>query len=983
MIADQRQRAEALDPARSFIVEAPAGSGKTGILVQRFLRLLSIVERPESVVAMTFTRKAAAEMKKRILDALADASRPAIPEADEFKRKTRDLATAVLTQDQSRNWNLREDPSRLQIQTIDSLCALLTRQMPILSEFGGFGEVIEEASELYLRAARQMLTSLAEGDPESQALFRRMVLHFDNDVKKLEGQIVRMLGKRDQWEHLNPCSNHQLVQDCCAVLQHAEEQLRMVFQRAGKVDFTESARAARRALGGPDRPSDLLYSLDYRLQHLLVDEFQDTSRSQYELVKALTEQWSLGDDHTLFLVGDPMQSIYRFREADVGLFLKCWQERRIGAVQVTPLVLHTNFRSTANILKWVETHCAPMMPDDNRDTGAVKFRRSSSGRQTKGTVPHVIAHIDDQGAEEAEQIVEIIRRNPGRTVAILVRSRPQTTHILPALRKAGIACEAIDIEMLRDQQHIIDLLSLTRALTNLADRVSWLACLRAPWSGLTLADLSALAEGKRDQTILDLLSDPATIQTLSVDGRWRAVRLQEILSTAVTQVGRLPLRQLVEQTWQALGGLAATQETNQREDIATLLRLIEESDEGGIIRDFSLLNQKLEFLYARPAVTGSGVVVMTIFQAKGLEFDIVILPQLGRKVRSYENELLLWTEREGTDGLTELAIAAMPQTGVEDPDYKNIADIAKLRDDNESRRLFYVACTRAIDELHLIGSVSTKQDGAQCKTPSSGTFLRLLWESQDVQDEFTGKLRRQMTTQQTSFAFPAPLNKILLRRLPADWRAPVLAANIRMEEPIRHAVASQRQVSYRWVGDTSRHAGTMVHDLLKRIAAEGLEHLTAARVFALSQLVDSELLRLGVPMGNENAATKQVLRAVTNTIRSPRGRWILSAHAEARSEWAIAGRINNLLVSGTVDRAFSDEEGNFRVIDFKNSQHSGGSLDNFLANEKQRYQPQLEQYAAVISRLVNAPVILGLYFPLHDAWLEWQFDEKVIAGTAP
>jgi len=315
LVADQQQREEAIDPARSFIVEAPAGSGKTGLLVQRFLRLLSVVERPESVVAMTFTRKAAAEMKKRVLEALTNAS----PLTD-FQRETRKLAEAALDQDRRLRWNLVDDSARLQIQTIDSLCALLTRQMPILSEFGGIGEATEEPSDLYLRAAREMLTNLAEGDENARSLFRRMILHFDNDVSKLEGHVVKMLSKRDQWEHLNPTSDAQLIQDCCAILKRAEDHLRLVFQRAGKVDFTEISRAARRALGKPEQPSDLLYSLDYRLQHLLVDEFQDTSRSQYELVKALTEQWSLNDDHTLFLVGDPMQSIYRFREADVRYF---------------------------------------------------------------------------------------------------------------------------------------------------------------------------------------------------------------------------------------------------------------------------------------------------------------------------------------------------------------------------------------------------------------------------------------------------------------------------------------------------------------------------------------------------------------------------------------------------------------------------------------------------------------------------------------
>src|SRR5436305_6799129 len=112
MIPDAAQRSEALDPSRSFIVEAPAGSGKTSLLVQRYLRLLSQVERPEAVVAMTFTRKAGAEMRERVLNAL-EKPEPG-SDANEYDRITAGLVRAVLQQDAMLGWNLRDDPSRIQ-----------------------------------------------------------------------------------------------------------------------------------------------------------------------------------------------------------------------------------------------------------------------------------------------------------------------------------------------------------------------------------------------------------------------------------------------------------------------------------------------------------------------------------------------------------------------------------------------------------------------------------------------------------------------------------------------------------------------------------------------------------------------------------------------------------------------------------------------------------------------------------------------------
>src|SRR3954468_21918861 len=111
-LADARQREEALDPYRSYIVQAPAGSGKTALLIQRYLRLLATVDRPEEILAITFTRKAAAEMRRRVLQALehADLGR-ATP--DDNARRPRQLAEAALARDRERGWGLRENASRL------------------------------------------------------------------------------------------------------------------------------------------------------------------------------------------------------------------------------------------------------------------------------------------------------------------------------------------------------------------------------------------------------------------------------------------------------------------------------------------------------------------------------------------------------------------------------------------------------------------------------------------------------------------------------------------------------------------------------------------------------------------------------------------------------------------------------------------------------------------------------------------------------
>ncbi len=219
MISDAAERERALDPERSFIVEAPAGSGKTGLLTQRFLRLLGGVERCESVVAMTFTRKAAAEMRERIHSALAAANKPADEkETDPHKLRTRELAAAAL-ENSKQSWLESAGRSgQLQIQTIDSLCAMLTRQMPVLSEFGGLGEVVEDARDLYKLAARDTVRALTEGNEQERQLFRRIALHFDNEMSRLEQQVADMLQKREQWGGLPKDSDVPLVNDFSELL---------------------------------------------------------------------------------------------------------------------------------------------------------------------------------------------------------------------------------------------------------------------------------------------------------------------------------------------------------------------------------------------------------------------------------------------------------------------------------------------------------------------------------------------------------------------------------------------------------------------------------------------------------------------------------------------------------------------------------------------------------------------------------------------
>lgn len=1132
---DQAVRERALDPRRSFIVQAPAGSGKTGLLTQRYLQLLSCVQRPESIIAITFTRKAAGEMQERILCALQQARDLPEPEAD-YEKVTWRLARKALQQDQEQGWSLLDNPGCLRIQTFDSFCSKLAAQMPLLSSFGAVPSVVEDSRRLYLQAAESTLAQL-ENNVESARHIAILLGHLDNRLDNLRELLADMLARRDQWlrhvadpadprlerenieqalqnivveallhlvqslppEHSDEllnllrfaaayCADETRIASCrdievlpqasleglgqwqaiaellltkdggwrkritvaqgfpapsssrnkeekarlaemkermqtllqalsenenfrerlaglenlpathyCdhewqilnalfALLPYSVAHLRLVFQERGEVDFAEISLRAIQALGDDDAPSDLALKLDYQIQHLLVDEFQDTSINQYALIKNLIAGWEENDGRSLFLVGDPMQSIYRFREAEVGLFLETC-ESGLAQKKLDFLQLQVNFRSCENIIDWSNKNFLKIFPPENDPlSGAVSYAASVAAKAATSEQAiklHTFIARDDQA--EAEAIVNIIRRAPAeQSIAVLVRNRSHLLQLSKQLREQGIRFQAVDIDALLNRPVVQDLLALTRALLHPADRIAWLSILRAPFCGLSLSDLHRLCVNEQARTLLDLLHDDSRRAALSADGEQRIRRVLPVLQDAMQNRARQNLRLWVEHAWLALGGPACLLHDAELVDAEEFFFLLEELDSSSEAEAISELQDRVEKLYAKPDTGADGrLQLMTIHKAKGLEFDTVIVPGLGKTPKADSSHLLYWLEQPGMHGDTDLLFGPIKSArGEQNKTAEYIQALETEKKYLENARLLYVAVTRAKKQLHLFAHAEPDSRNG-LRQPGKNTLLACLWPA--VVSQFQEQLEKQSTERAadsdiaTEMSTEPEQHTFEYRprsRLVPDWQCPPPPPGIQPIGTAAEITDSDQDIKveleFDWAGDSARQVGIVAHRLLEQIARRGVEHYRLPSVNELQVRAESMLIQTGIAHDSLAAALRQVVSAIENILNDERGRWILSGtHQQAACELALSIRIADEVRRLVIDRTFVDKDGTRWIIDYKTGSHAGAGLEAFLDSEQERYRHQLQRYAAALQKMESRKIRMALYFPLLKAWREW------------
>ena len=1102
-IIDKDIRMRALDPGCSFCVSAPAGSGKTELLIQRYLALLSRVEKPEQVLAITFTRKAAAEMRERVLQALQDAI-DEVPCESDHQHKTREFALQAMAADSEGQWNIIGNHSQLNIKTIDSFCSALTRQMPVLSEFGGQANVTDYAADLYAEAVQDLFSLLGSDSGIGDDL-RALMLHCDNDWSRLQDLLVAMLGRREQWgnylgvhqqadeaeeyllhmvrglvedalaslgQKLNPWASELLalqnyaagnlavspmahfptaqpvelagwrelrallltadkagkwraqvnvrmgfppgkgepqaykdrlkntisemnevdglLQELAAVgslpeieanseswglvlhlsrvLPMLSAQLLLVFGRHGTVDHTQVALSALQALGDEEQPTELALRMDYQLQHLLLDEFQDTAINQYDLVTRLTRGWGEHNNanpespRTIMIVGDGMQSIYGFRNANVGLFLRARAEGFNG-VLLEHLSLLSNFRSEQGIVNWVNTTFAQAFPaQDNIARGQVSYTQATAVKPTKA--PQSIGLHSFRGDSGAQQEVDFICAqiqcgiaDPDcKSIAVLARTRGHLQGILEKLKDLQLEYSAQDIDSLASSQVIVDLMSLCQLLSNPADSVAWMAVLRAPWCGLTLSDLHSLQTHTAGCSPWETLENKAVIQKLSTDGQHRISRIGVALVRAQRNRDRLALRIWLEQLWLDIQGPGAIEAVAELADAERFFQLLEQAEVEGEGLNLPWLEQRLQRLFVKAENPDSKIQVMTLHKAKGLEFDWVFIPSLQKITRRNTRPLLNWDEHTTASGSRGFLLAANDHSAEGDPSLYNYLEIQRARKElEEATRLLYVGATRAVSHLVLTANLKYNEDKGQYSTPSSGSLLGRIWPV----------YQQQMVEHEPS-AIPvleaSPGQHTLRRIEKVDWGINVASEDVIEDHP-------DGNVPRRSINRLERAVGIVVHLVLESFANSKELPVDLPDSYKRGwnkQHWQFELQRLGLSGEVLSTALDKVEVSVTKVLGDEQGRWLLSSsHQQASSELAIttAGK-NGTTVNIIIDRTFVDlMTGTRWIVDYKNSQPmEGEQRQEFLQREELAYLSQLTLYQRAMAGMGDEPITCALYF---------------------
>ena len=1115
--ADQAIRDQALSPLEGFHLEAPAGSGKTSVLLARFLTLLARVDAPEEMLALTFTRKAAGELRARVMALLWERQDPR-PDASPLDLKLRELVQKVFQQ-HGDELQLKLTPERLPIMTFHGFGAQLLKLAP--QEAGAPLEfaLLEEDEARWLKVEaleemRRRLNLRNPRDPVRQALIRRLV-RLNNDWRRLAQELSGLLSRRDSlgdflalarvsrdaaayrqlleerfqmvlqpsleklrasltgcalgqvwpgfWRELQGSAHGNLVppelpgsapadipawqavaevlltkqgdprkrlsvkdgfpegfdqkkwapliqdlpgpvvrilkqcrdltptgasaeeaaalQDLVILVGEALSVYEQLCAHRGALDFV-ALEAATLNLLAEDDPTEVMLRLDYRLKHLLVDEFQDTSVNQMQLLCRLMAGWQAGAGRTLMVVGDPKQSIYGWRQAKPRLFMASRNGLPCGGPEplpLTPLTLTTNFRATRTLITWANQVFGDTVMQGGA-AGAVFHRAEPRPGAPEGPAPYLAMFSGDSEpsarelearwlARQVAQALAILGKD--ETIGILLFTRKHLPRYLQALYDAGLAVRVREGLKLGESRTVAHLHNLARALTRPQDEVAWAATLRGPWGPQILATLARVAQMPGELWPEKL--GGFTTQTEPDDGTAALAGLAESLKLARGQVGRRPLSDILTGFLEATGaweGIAAWEGPRGVANARTYLDLLAAADDGlpeatFVKADFNL---QAAFQPPDPQAQASPVEILTVHGAKGLEFDQVFLPFLDwQPLKSEDNTPpFLLEEIPGRD-LHGLALARPYVQEKPSSLYLLLRDLKNQRVVDEARRVFYVAVTRARQRLVMSGVARLdKQGNWQSSGDSPLTWLKehyrldlppagfpLSWPDPEMDVEL-------ITEVQSLAGETAPRQE-----LPAAWDFSPEAAPFEVSFPSALAASPQETATRPESeaaadGDAARLRGVIMHRALQTLARGNPRPDAVSLAAALRQegLTRPVAAALAAEIEAELAACQA--DPFLTSLLAPDMPW-------AASEWLLEDQPQpGAIRRGVIDLVAFDGQ-DWWLLDFKTSRPAPGEdWEAFITQETEKYRPQLLAYREMAAKAkgIEPPeaIRLGVYF---------------------
>lgn len=688
-----------LDVTKSVIISSPAGSGKTEKLARRYISLLLAGNEIEKILCITFTEKAAAEMKERILNIL--------------EKENPDLFLRI-----------KEKMPLMRISTVHAFCLKLLKRFSIELGLDPSSDIMDEfeASLLWSESVYECLME----EKDKPALFFNMMK--DKGIKgwdKLYTMLNNLYYKRPISDLLLKTDYRSEGEEESKILELYSKCLSLYSDKKVErhlLDFNDLEILTYDALIKNSEWQNILYAFDEHTDHILVDEFQDTSSMQWKIIDKLTEEWrsglgakrDSGKVPTIFLVGDDKQSIYLFRGANAGVFQEA--KERLSEWMGNEFCFEEakeNFRSLPAIINFTNNLFEKLMPPSLHAGWKTRYAPFEATRHGKGRVELIAveaeANTKKSRAKEASALAKRISSLAGAyeifdeegkrpcaygDMAILLRKRTHLCLFENALRKEQIPFIVVKGIGFYDEPEVAALRELLSLLIDPLDDYSLFCVLRSPIFGIDYETLLSLIN-RDEQPLIKKLRDDLTLSYI-----FKAV------TGWIERSRSVPLAILLEDVLSETGGWKHYWEKQRHANIKKFIKLIEVYEAAG----FSGLEIREKLIKARAGdepkanISTEGmnaVKIMTVHAAKGLQFPMVFLPSLDETHSPRSNSIVIDEEE------SKISIAYEEDSLKR----KKIPVFARRKEKEfeEEKRLFYVAVTRARDFLCMLGALDKEK----------------------------------------------------------------------------------------------------------------------------------------------------------------------------------------------------------------------------------------------------------------------------------